>query len=186
MAQVSNKELRKQQTRQVQMAWQEAHANVQDRLQRLDRTLLFVIISLCLVGIGIAGYLTYVHYAHVAIVCTSGGGCEVVNNSKYAVFLGVPVALMGLGAYITLLGLAIVRLRLNTLNSNNRRYALDTGIFLLNLGGVAFSGYLTSMEAFVINNWCMWCVGSASTLTILLFINGYRLWLNYFSAAAPL
>ncbi len=186
MAQVSNRELRKQQTREVQMARQETYNNVQNRLQRFDRTLLLVVMGLCLVGIGIAGYLTYVHYAHVAIVCATGGGCEAVNSSKYAVFLGVPVAVLGLAAYTTLLVLAIIRLRLNTFNSNDGSYALDMGIFLLNLGGVAFSGYLTAMEAFVIDNWCMWCVGSATTLTVLLFINGYRLWLNYFSAAAPL
>ena len=59
----------------------------------------------CLVGTGIAAYLTYVHYAHVAPICTSGG-CEKVQTSRYAELAGVPVALLGLVAYVVLLGIA--------------------------------------------------------------------------------
>lgn len=186
MAQVSNKELRRQQAQELQRARQAVQLDKYAQAQKLDRTLLLVVAGLCLVGIGIAGYLTYVHYTDSTIVCAFGGGCETVNKSKYAAFLGVPVAVLGLITYVILLGLSITRLRLAQSGQQNGRYVLDFGIFLLNLAAVGFSAYLTSMEAFVINNWCMWCVGSATTLTIMLLVNGYRLWLDYFSSAAEL
>ena len=50
------------------------------------------IAAACVVGIGIASYLTYVHYAHTAPICTTGG-CEKVQRSSYAKLAGVPVAL---------------------------------------------------------------------------------------------
>lgn len=184
MAQVSNKQLKREQMQELQANRQMAELDQQARANNLDRKLLYVLLGLCLIGIGIAGYLTYVHYTNATIICSFGGGCETVNKSKYATFLGVPVAVMGLVTYLILLGLTIWRLRLNLANRTENRYPLDLAMFFLNLVAVAFSGYLTSMEAFVINNWCMWCVGSAITLTVMLIINGYRVWLNHLSAAA--
>ena len=45
---------------------------------------------------------TYVHYAHTSPICTTGG-CEKVQHSSYAELAGVPVALLGLIAYVALL-----------------------------------------------------------------------------------
>ena len=55
-----------------------------------------------LVGLGIAVYLTTVHYEHVAPICTSGG-CEKVQRSSYAELAGIPVAVLGLIGYVLLL-----------------------------------------------------------------------------------
>ena len=50
--------------------------------------------GLALLGIAIAGYLTWVHYAGLKPVCLSGGGgCEKVQSSQYADVAGIPVAL---------------------------------------------------------------------------------------------
>lgn len=188
MAQISNKELRNQQMPAI--AGQVDKTVPQFRLQKLDRTLLFVVIGLCLIGTGIAGYLTYLHYTGDTIPCTFNGGCETVNTSRYATFGGLYVAIWGLAGYIGLLVLAVVRLLMLRRTPNplegDSRYLLDIGLFLAGLVGVAFSGYLTYAEAFLINAWCTWCLGSATTITVMLLINGYRLWLNYFSANAAL
>ena len=58
-----------------------------------------------LAGMGVAGYLTWAHYADQAVICVAGGGCEKVQSSDYAEILGVPVAVLGLAAYATILGL---------------------------------------------------------------------------------
>ena len=59
---------------------------------------------LALAGIAIAGYLTWVHYAELEPICVGGGGgCERVQNSSYAELAGIPVALLGLLAYVTVL-----------------------------------------------------------------------------------
>jgi uncharacterized membrane protein len=52
-------------------------------------------VALCLAGVGIAGYLTYVHYAGLRPICGISRGCETVQTSRYASLVGVPVALLG-------------------------------------------------------------------------------------------
>ena len=43
---------------------------------RTDRTLQRTLIVLALVGIGIAGYLTWVHYEGLSPICAIDDGCE--------------------------------------------------------------------------------------------------------------
>jgi uncharacterized membrane protein len=60
---------------------------------------------LTVLGIGLASYLTYIHYAGIKPLCgTNGGGCEIVQTSQYSKLAGVPVALIGLLGYIAILG----------------------------------------------------------------------------------
>jgi uncharacterized membrane protein len=67
-------------------------------------TLRRVTAVLALVGIGIAGYLTWVHYAGLEPVCVGGGGgCERVQSSRWAELAGIPVAVLGLAGYVAIL-----------------------------------------------------------------------------------
>jgi uncharacterized membrane protein len=109
----------------------------------------------CLVGTGIAAYLTYVHYAHVAPICTSGG-CEKVQTSRYAELAGVPVALLGLVAYVVLLGIAFVR----------GVGAALAGVFVA-LVGVAVSAYLLWAQLGPIGAICQWCLGNDGTISFV-------------------
>jgi uncharacterized membrane protein len=106
------------------------------------------------VGGGIAAYLTYVHYSHVAPICTTGG-CETVQRSKYAELSGVPVALLGLIAYGTILATAAVR----------GAAAAFAGA-LVGFIGVAFSGYLLWAQLGPIGAICQWCLGNDVVITI--------------------
>src|SRR5581483_4682239 len=71
------------------------------RLMRLRLT----IGSLALVGVGVSAYLTATHFADAAPVCTSGG-CEIVQRSQWATLGPAPVALLGLLAFLAVLGSA--------------------------------------------------------------------------------
>jgi uncharacterized membrane protein len=74
-----------------------------------DRQLVQASAVLALVGASIAAYLTYARYSKSAIACPTSG-CETVQSSSYAVVAGVPVALLGLVAYLVILvGLALPR-----------------------------------------------------------------------------
>src|ERR1700680_2928623 len=68
------------------------------------RTLRITLTALTVAGLGVAGYLTYVHYAGINPVCTAGGSCEKVQTSVYSQLAGVPVALIGLLGYISISG----------------------------------------------------------------------------------
>jgi uncharacterized membrane protein len=108
-----------------------------------------------LIGTAIAAYLTSVHYTHTAPVCTSGG-CETVQRSSYAELAGIPVALLGLIAYVLLLGAVAVR-------GTNAALA---GAFIA-LTGTAFSGYLLWAQLARIHAICIWCVGSDVVMVTL-------------------
>lgn len=120
---------------------------------------------LSLIGLLIAIYLTLYKIGYLGFVACGDGGCETVQASSYADLLGMPVAMWGVGAYALLLGLSLVGLQPRWVAS--RTIAL--GIFGVAAIGVAFSAYLTYLEAVVINAWCRWCVVSA-VLIVLIFI----------------
>lgn len=127
-----------------------------------DRTLHRVLIVLALVGIGIAGYLTYVHYEELSPVCSTGG-CERVQGSRYAKLAGVPVPLIGLIGYVAILASLFVRGELARLATAVMAY-----------GGFVFSVYLTYLELFEIEAICQWCVGSAVVMTLIAIVATIR------------
>jgi len=113
------------------------------------------IAAACVIGIGIAAYLTYIHCSHSSPICTTGG-CEKVQKSKYAELAGVPVALFGLGAYVVLLTLAYVR----------GVEAALAGVFVAAVG-VVFSGYLLWAQLGPIGAICQWCLGNDLTISVV-------------------
>jgi uncharacterized membrane protein len=114
------------------------------------------------VGGGIAAYLTYVHYAHVSPICTTGG-CEKVQTSKYAELAGVPVALLGLVAYAVILATTAVR----------GIVAAFAGV-LVAFVGVAFSGYLLWAQLGPIGAICQWCLGNDAVISIVAALSMLR------------
>ena len=128
-----------------------------------DRRLRTAILVLALIGVGIAGYLTYVHYEGLKVLCLAGGGCETVQASRYAKLDGVPVAVLGLAGYIGILGSAAIRGELGRV-----------GGFAIALIGFGFSTYLTYRELFTIKAICQWCVSSAVLMTILVVLTAVR------------
>jgi uncharacterized membrane protein len=131
--------------------------------RRVDRRLVIAILVLCLLGIGDAGYLTFVHYAHLKVACLAHGGCETVQASKYSKLAGIPVSVLGLIGYVAILATLAVRTELSR--------ATAFGIALIGFG---FSAYLTYRELFTIKAICQWCVGSAVLMTALVIITGVR------------
>ena len=65
-------------------------------------------IACAVLGLGIAGYLTYVHYAGISPVCEIAHGCEKVQTSEWSKLAGVPVALLGLIGYAAILAALLV------------------------------------------------------------------------------
>jgi uncharacterized membrane protein len=100
----------------------------------------------CVAGAAIAAYLTYVHYADIAPVCTTGG-CEKVQKSKYSELAGVPVALFGL-AFVRGINAALA------------------GVFVA-IVGVAFSAYLLWAQLGPIGAICQWCLGNDLTIAVV-------------------
>lgn len=98
-------------------------------------------------GAAVAGYLTWVHYQPEALICTGGGGCERVQESEYAVIAGVPVAVLGLAMWSTVLALLVV----------DRLWARQI-VTMLALAGLGFAAYLVVLQLAVIDAVCVWCM----------------------------
>ena len=113
-------------------------------------------IGVALAGLGIAGYLTVVHYSGGDPVCAVAHGCATVQQSEYASLGGVPVAVLGLLGYLAVL-VALAR----------DGEAWRTAAAFLSLAGLGFSGWLTYVELAVLEAVCIWCVGSAICMTLL-------------------
>lgn len=122
---------------------------------------------LSLLGLLVSGYLTLYKLGYLGVIQCTSGGCETVQSSQYSLFLGLPVALWGMGAYALLLLLSL--LGLDPGRIGDRRIAL--GIFGIAAVGVAFSGWLTYLEAMVIHAWCQWCVVSAVLITLIFLLS---------------
>ena len=121
-------------------------------------------IAVGVAGVGIAAYLTVVHYAGGEPVCAIAHGCATVQKSTYAELLGVPVALLGLLGYVGILA-ALVR------DGEQGR----TAAAFLSLAGFGFSAWLTYVEVARLDAICIWCVASAICMTLLAGLSAARL-----------
>jgi uncharacterized membrane protein len=129
-----------------------------------QRTLRIVMVVLATVGLGVASYLTYVHYSGAPPVCSAGGSCLKVQTSIYSKLAGVPVALMGLIGYVAILGSLLAP------EGETSRFAT----LAFTVAGFGFSAYLTYRELFSIHAICEWCASSAGIMTILMLLAVWR------------
>jgi uncharacterized membrane protein len=119
---------------------------------------------LATVGLSVASYLTYVHYAGIKPACTAGESCTKVQTSQWSELAGVPVALIGLLGYVAILGSLLL-----PANETSRFVTMA-----FTLVGFGFSAYLTYRELFSIHAICEWCVSSAVIMTILMCLSVWR------------
>lgn len=119
-------------------------------------------------GIGVAGYLTYIETTSVQAVCGPVGDCNAVQNSSYARVLGIlPVGILGLLGYVAILIAWIVqRVREDRWGDYARLTMLGMALF-----GTLYSIYLTYLEIWVIEAVCIWCLSSAVLITFLMLLS---------------
>jgi uncharacterized membrane protein len=123
---------------------------------------------MCVIGLGVAGYLAYVEMTQVEAVCGPVGDCNAVQQSEYARLFGIfPIGILGVVGYVLiLLAWAVGRY-------GSQRTAAYGSLALLGMSvfGLLFSIYLTFLEPFVIGATCAWCLTSALIMTALLLMS---------------
>ncbi|MBI4337555.1 MAG: vitamin K epoxide reductase family protein [Chloroflexi bacterium] len=127
-------------------------------------------VALSLAGLGVATYLTVVHWSGGTPLCIGSAGCGVVAASSYAKLGAVPVALLGALLYVALGVLGIAALFTARL-----RQTAYVASFTLALAGALYSAYLTYVEVAVLRAICLWCVVSAGLLVALLAVTSVGL-----------
>jgi uncharacterized membrane protein len=111
-----------------------------------DRAARSLLAVAALAGLAIASYLTIVHYQGAVPICATSG-CEIVQRSRYAELLGVPVALLGTLTFGAML-----------LSAGLRKPFVVVSAAALALTAVLFAAYLVYVQLVVLDAVCMWCV----------------------------
>jgi uncharacterized membrane protein len=120
-----------------------------------------VIAVLALAGSFVALYLTLFKMGVIGELACSVGECETVNLSRWATFLGLPVAAWGLATYLVILFIALAGLS----EAREDSPAISRVLVAISGWSVLFSGWLTYLELFKIHAICVWCVTSACIMT---------------------
>ena len=119
--------------------------------------------TLALVGLLLAVYLWLWRMGWMGALACGAGGCETVQLSEHATFLGMPVAFHGVVGYALIVGVSLVGLSATWMERREPTIVLA----ILSGIGVLFTAYLTYLEAFVIEAWCRWCLVSAGIIVAI-------------------
>lgn len=120
-----------------------------------------ILVLLAIVGIVSSSLALREHYRTDTSPCSINDrwDCGIVNHSPYAMLGPVPVAAIGIAGYLLLAALAFLR-----------AYRL---MLVAALAGLAFSLYLSRIEARVLGVWCIYCVISLGVISLLsLLVSG--------------
>jgi len=121
---------------------------------------------LALGGVLVSVYMLLYKLQILPAIACGTGGCEVVQASRYAMLLGVPVPLLGVLGYGLILALALAGVQPRLAGSRK----VAAGLLVLATGAFLFSAYLTALEMWVIHAWCRWCIGSAVIATLIFLL----------------
>jgi len=115
----------------------------------------YLITILALAGVVVSALALRVHYSTDAQPCSINEtwDCGIVNHSPFSEIARVPVAAIGIVGYLALAGLALARRR--------------TPLALLAMIALIFSLYLSHIERSVLQVWCLYCVISLATISLI-------------------
>lgn len=135
------------------------------------------LLLLAILGFSDATFLTIKHYTGGVIPCAITTGCEVVTTSKYATVAGIPVALAGAAFYFVMAVVSI--LVLDTKAGRWLRLAA-----WLSIAGLGASLYLVMIQVAVLHSYCLYCLLSAGTSTMLWVVSwwGWRWQVGHLSS----
>jgi uncharacterized membrane protein len=119
----------------------------------------YVIALLALAGVAISALALQVHYSTTTEPCDINAkwDCGIVNHSPFAVLMHVPVAGIGIAGYLAMAILALAR----------RKKLLAAVV----LGGLGFSLYLTYIEKYVLEVYCIYCVTSLAIIVVMTLLS---------------
>lgn len=137
----------------------------------------FILYALILAFLGFldASYLTILHYKNVIPPCTIGG-CETVLTSEFSVILGIPLSLLGSLFYLSVIVLCLLILtNYQPAGRQGRKMFLQL-FYIQAILGFIVSLALLGLQAFVIKQFCQYCLLSFATSTGIFILAGINFW----------
>ena len=125
----------------------------------------FIVVA-ALAGLGVAGNVWYTKKNKKQLVCPTGSDCNSVINSRFSKFFGIPLEILGIIYFAVIILGYLGLIFFPEFFVGNRLIALA----MLTIGAALFSSYLLFVQAFILEQWCIWCILTAfMSLTIFLF-----------------
>ncbi len=134
----------------------------------LNQKIALVLLLLAIIGFADAAYLSANTLLGRPVPCPLTGGCETVTNSPYSRLAGVPLSVIGAVYYLILIVLALWYI-------DSAQARALRGIIVISGLGFLWTLYLTYLQGYVIGAWCVYCLVSAATTTLVLITSW---WLN--------
>lgn len=128
-------------------------------------------VALTGIGLGIAVYLTLVHYSHVPLLCHASGiiNCADVVTSPQSVAFGLPLAVWGMLWFVVAAVLAVW----TAAGGAAAAASLRPARLAWTAAGALAVVYFVYLELIVIGHICLWCSGvHLIVLTLLAFEAG--------------
>lgn len=126
-----------------------------------NRILFSLIALLSLAGVIVSAISVERHFA------TSASGfcdfnqkfdCDVVNRSEYSSIVGIPVAAVGVAGYALLFVFSVFW---------KTRAETPTRLLAAAVAGFAFALFLTYIEAYKLEIWCILCLSSQALISVI-------------------
>jgi uncharacterized membrane protein len=132
------------------------------QVQARNRQLVITVMSV--LGLFVAGYLSWSHFSGEPVYCGESNSCELVNTSRFAYLGPTPVALIGVTGYLLILVLSLIAWKVE-----------QPWPMLLIFGGaligLMLQWYLFYIEVAVLRAICYWCVTSQALITLIFFLS---------------
>jgi vitamin-K-epoxide reductase (warfarin-sensitive) len=131
-----------------------------------NRLLYFAIACLAVLGMIVSAISLQRHYAKSETrFCDVGEkfNCDIVNRSEYSSLGGIPVAGIGVVGYAVLFALATIY---------RSRPQTQVRLLAASAAGLAFALYLTYIEGYVLDTWCILCLTSLGTIAGITVLAG--------------
>lgn len=143
-----------------------ASASAGESGPRRNQILLLLIAILSLAGVMVSAISVERHFA------TSASGfcdfnqkfnCDTVNRSEYSTIVGIPVAAIGVAGYALLFVFSVFW---------KTRVETPARLFAASVAGLVFALYLTYIEAYKLETWCILCLSSLALIFAISLLAG--------------
>ena len=135
----------------------------------MNKRLTQITIALAIVGLLVSIYMTIYKVTANDSMCLGSGDCSTVNASRYSEVNGIPVGLIGVVGYLSILAIHWLERKNEFFKTNGSM--IFFGVSLL---GFFFTLWLVYVEIALLKAYCPFCVTSQVTMTIIFILSVIR------------
>jgi uncharacterized membrane protein len=135
----------------------------------MDKRLTQIIIALATLGLLVSIYMTIYKFTSNDQMCLGSGDCHTVNTSRYSEVNGIPVGLLGVFGYASILGILWLEHKNEFFKANGSMI-----LFGVSLIGFFFTLWLIYVEVALLKAYCPFCITSQITMTLIFILSVIR------------